>query len=253
MRRRIAARPDPSGRSSRAPREPPQPKRGDSPTTDVRDGKLEEILRELDTAETNMWAFRARTIFQLACMVELRPEETAGHLRRMSSYCEILCRQIQFALEHRELIRLASQLHDIGNVAIPDQLLLQRGELTPSEYEVVKGHAAAGHRLLSGCSSAVMQIAGGIAHTHHERWDGGGYPNGLCERETPLLGRITAIADTFDALTSDRLYHSAMPVSTAAEVMREERGVSLDPQLVDKFLKALPEVEATCRADAGPL
>jgi len=184
-------------------------------------------------------------------MVELRPAETAGHLRRMSCYCEILCKQVQFSYEHCELIRIASQLHDVGSIVIPDELLLKCGELTPREYGIVKEHAEAGHRVLAGCTSTVVQIGGLIAGSHHERWDGRGYPKGLCDREIPLLGRIAAIADAFDALTSDRLYRSAVPIATAVEMMREERGVSFDPGLIDMFLKARPELEAVRHAHSG--
>jgi putative two-component system response regulator len=210
------------------------------------------MLLELDVSETHVWVFRAETIFELACMFELRPEETAGHLRRMSSYCEILCKQVQFSFENCEMVRLASQLHDVGNAMISGELLLKCGKLTPREYETVKDHADAGRGILAGCTSTVVQIGALIARSHHERWDGGGYPQGLCDREIPLLGRIAAIADCFDALTSDRPYRSALPTATSIEAIRDERGLSFDPQLVDKFLKTLPELEAVQHAYADP-
>lgn len=204
-------------------------------------------------SETYVWVFRAQTIFELACTAEMRPvAATAGHLRRMSSYCEILCRQIQFSFANCELVRLASQLHDVGNVTIPDELLLKPGKLTDEEFEIVKGHAEAGHRVLGGRKSAVVQIGGLIARSHHERWDGGGYPQGLCDREIPSLGRIVAIADCFDALTSNRPYRSALPTATAIEVVHDERSLSFDPHLVDEFLKTLPELEAVQHAHADP-
>lgn len=239
-------------RSWRAPREL---RHGDYHTPQeikVRRDKLDEMLLELDVSETHAWVFRAETIFELACMFELRPEETTGHLRRMSAYCEILCRQIQFSFENCELIRLASQLHDVGNAMIPGELLLKRGKLTPREYETVKDHAEAGHRILAGCTSVIVQIGGLIARSHHERWDGGGYPQGLCDHQIPLFGRIVAIADCFDALTSDRPYRSALPISAAVEVIRDERGLAFDPQLVDQFVKRLPELEAVQHAYPSP-
>jgi putative two-component system response regulator len=246
-----AARIKPSTRPWRVPRELRHTAPGMSQAMSRRRGKLDGALRELEMSETNIWVFRAQTIFELACMVELRPAETAGHLRGMSSYCEILCKRVQFSVENCELIRMASQLHDIGSIATPDELLLKCGELTAGEHEVFKLHAETGYRLLAGCSSPVVQIGGLIARSHHERWDGSGYPKGLCEREIPLLGRVAAIADAFDALTSDRLYRSAVSVAMAVEVMREERGVSFDPGLIDMFLQARPELEAVRHAHAG--
>lgn len=219
-------------------------------TIGARRSELNGALHELDMSETDIWVFRARTIFQVACMADLRPAETEGHLRRMSAYCEILCRALGFSVEHCELTRLASQLHDVGNVAIPDRLLLKPGKLTPSEYEAIKPHAEAGYQALADRTSAVVQIGGMIARSHHERWNGSGYPNGLSGREIPLLGRLAAIADAFDALTSDRPYRSALPIPAAIEVMHAERGAAFDPQLIDHFLAALPEVEAAQRAYA---
>jgi response regulator RpfG family c-di-GMP phosphodiesterase len=125
-------------RSWRAPREL---RHGTSPAPQeikVRSDRLDGILLELDMSETHVWVFRAETIFELACTFELRPEETAGHLRRMSSYCEILCKQVQFSFENCEMVRLASQLHDVGNAMISGELLLKCGKLTPREYETVK-------------------------------------------------------------------------------------------------------------------
>ncbi len=133
----------------------------------------------------------------------------------MSSYCEILARQIGFSEQHCQLVRLASQLHDVGKVAVPDSILLKRGKLTPEEFEVIKGHAETGFQMLSGSASEVVQMGALIARTHHERWDGSGYPRGLAGEDIPAEGRIAAVADVFDALTSDRVYRSALPVKSA--------------------------------------
>jgi putative two-component system response regulator len=219
-------------------------------TVDERSSKLEEALQDLELSETKVWVSQAETIFRLARMVEFRDEETGHHLHRMSSYCEIIARQIGHEEQQCELIRLSSQLHDVGKVAIPDSILLKRGKLTPAEFEVIKSHAEIGFQMLSGSASEVVQMGALIARTHHERWDGDGYPRGLAGADIPLEGRIAAVADVFDALTSDRVYRSALPVRSATEMMRSERGSHFDPELLDAFLGALPEVEAIRKAYA---
>lgn len=219
-------------------------------TADERGQKLEEALQDLELSETKVWVSQAETIFRLARMVEFRDEETGHHLNRMSCYCEILARRTGFAEEDCERIRLASQLHDVGKVAVPDSILLKRGKLTPEEFEVIKGHAEKGFQMLSDSVSEVVQLGALIAHTHHERWDGSGYPRGLAGEDIPLEGRIAAVADVFDALTSDRVYRSALPVKSATEMMREERGGHFDPDLLDAFLDGLPEIEAIRQAYA---
>jgi cyclic di-GMP phosphodiesterase len=219
-------------------------------TVDERSGELEEALQDLELSETKVWVSQAETIFRLARIVEFRDEETGQHLHRMSSYCEILARRTGFTAQHCELIRLASQLHDVGKVAVPDSILLKRGKLTGEEFEVIKSHAETGFQMLSGSSSEVVQLGALIARTHHERWDGKGYPRGLAGEDIPPEGRIAAVADVFDALTSDRVYRSALPVGSAIELMYEERGAHFDPELFDAFVQSLPEVEAIRRAYA---
>ncbi len=219
-------------------------------SVDERDSKLEEALQDLELSETKVWVSQAETIFRLARIVEFRDEETGQHLHRMSSYCESLARLMGDDEQHCELVRLASQLHDVGKVAVPDSILLKRGKLTPEEFEVIKGHAETGFQMLSGSASEVVQMGALIARTHHERWDGSGYPRGLASEDIPLQGRIAAVADVFDALTSDRVYRSALPVKSAVEMMREERGAHFDPEMLDRFLGAMPEIEAIRRAYA---
>jgi cyclic di-GMP phosphodiesterase len=215
-----------------------------------RSQELEETLQDLELSETKVWVSQAETIFRLARLVEFRDEETGHHLHRMSSYCELLSRQTGFPEPRCELVRLASQLHDVGKVAIPDSILLKRGKLTTEEFDVIKGHAETGFQMLAGGASEVVQLGALVARTHHERWDGGGYPRGLAGEAIPPEGRIAAVADVFDALTSDRVYRSAFPVKSAIEMMREERGRHFDPALLDAFLGALGEVEAIRQAYA---
>ncbi len=213
-------------------------------TVEDRGRRLEDALQDLQLSETRVWVHQAETIFRLARLVEFRDEETGHHLQRMSSYCEILTRNVGFTEQHCELVRLASQLHDVGKVAIPDSILLKHGKLTPEEFAVIQSHAETGYRMLAGSTSEIVQTGAVIARTHHERWDGRGYPRGLAGKDIPPEGRIAAIADVFDALTSDRIYRSAFPVKSAIETMQRERATHFDPELLDSFLQALPEIEA---------
>jgi putative two-component system response regulator len=219
-------------------------------TVQERSDALEEALHDLELSETKVWASQAETIFRLARLVEFRDEETGHHLHRMSSFCEILARKMGFSEERCELVRLASQLHDIGKVAVPDSILLKQGKLTPEEFEVIKGHAETGFQLLAGSTAEVVRLGALIARTHHERWDGSGYPRGLAGEDIPPEGRIAAVADVFDALTSDRVYRSALPVQSAVEMMKDERGRHFDPEPLDAFFSAQSEIEAIRHAYA---
>jgi putative two-component system response regulator len=212
-----------------------------------RSDELAETLQSLELSKSKVWASQAETIFRLARMVEFRDEETGHHVHRMSSYCEILARRVSYSEDDAERLRLASQLHDVGKVAIPDGVLLKPGKLTAEEFEVIKGHSEAGYKMLLGSGSEVVQLGGLIAYTHHERWDGAGYPRGLAGEAIPREGRIAAVADVFDALTSDRVYRAALPVKSALAMMQEERGRHFDPELLDVFFQAQPEIEEVRR------
>ncbi|HUB36481.1 MAG TPA: HD domain-containing phosphohydrolase, partial [Solirubrobacteraceae bacterium] len=213
-------------------------------TVEDRSHRLEDALQDLQLSESKVWVSQAETIFRLARLVEFRDEETGHHLQRMSSYCEILARKIGFPEQHCELVRLASQLHDVGKVALPDSILLKHGKLTPEEFAIIQSHAETGYRMLAGSSSEVVQMGAVIARTHHERWDGSGYPRGLAAKDIPPEGRIAAVADVFDALTSDRIYRSAFPLKSALETMQEEGESHFDPEMLHHFMQALPEIEA---------
>jgi putative two-component system response regulator len=217
-------------------------------TVEERSHTLEDALQDLELSQTQVWVSQAETIFRLARVVEFRDEETGHHLHRMSSYCEILARQSGFSAERCEMVRLASQLHDVGKVAVPDSILLKRGTLTPEEFEVIKGHAETGFQMLAGSPAEVVQLGALIARTHHERFDGSGYPRGLAGEDIPPEGRIAAIADVFDALTSDRVYRSALPVKSAIKMMQDERGKHFDPELLDAFFLARSEIDAIRQA-----
>jgi putative two-component system response regulator len=209
--------------------------------------RLQEALQDLQLSQTKVHVSQAETIFRLARLVEFRDEETGHHLQRMSSYCGVLARQAGLPAHHCEMVRLASQLHDVGKVAVSDNILHKRGKLTAEEFETIKTHAQTGFEMLAGSTSEVVRLGALVAQTHHERWDGNGYPRGLAGEEIPHEGRIAAVADVFDALTTDRVYRPAFPVRSAIDMMQDERATHFDPGMIDAFMGALPEVEAIRR------
>jgi putative two-component system response regulator len=188
---------------------------------------------------------------RLGVAVEWRDAETGVHIERMGRLCERLAREVGMNIVEAELLRHASALHDVGKVGIPDEILLKPGPLDPAQWSKMKTHTTIGASILSGSKSALVQMAEQIARSHHERWDGSGYPEGLKGDEIPLAARICAVCDVFDALLSPRPYKDAWPL---AHVMRELaglRGTQLDPALVDAFLPLAPDLHAECFGDAG--
>jgi putative two-component system response regulator len=181
------------------------------------------------------------TVRRLSQAVRFRDEETGTHIERMSHFCALLARR--FGLDP-DSMRAASRLHDAGKIAVPDSILRKPGPLTADERAEMQRHAEVGHRLLTGSSMPLLDLAAEIALTHHERYDGKGYPRGLCGEEIPLTGRIAGVADCFDALTSDRVYRDALPVSEAVALLASERGAQFDPEVVDAFLETLAEAGA---------
>jgi cyclic di-GMP phosphodiesterase len=199
---------------------------------------------ELVGALDDLQHAQADTILRLGKLVEFRDEETGRHVERMSHYCRLLARQLGLPEDDTRSIELASQLHDVGKISIPDGILFKPGKLTPTEMEVMKGHASAGYRMLVNSASTVVQLGAEIAHTHHEKWDGTGYPRNLSGDQIPIEGRIAAVADVFDSLVSRRPYRSAFPIGTAIEMMGAQRNLHFDPRVISTFLKSMKEVEA---------
>ena len=178
----------------------------------------------------------------LARAGRFRDEETAEHVERMSRSCSLIAAQLGWSPHGCSRLRTASALHDIGKIGIPDAVLLKPGPLTTAERAIVERHPEIGCEILAGSSDPVMQLAGSIALTHHERIDGTGYPAGLRGAEIPLPGRIAAVADVFDALTRDRIYRPALPLEEALSILRSGRGTQFDPNVLDAFEKVLPSV-----------
>jgi putative two-component system response regulator len=179
------------------------------------------------------------TLTRLARAVEFRDNDTGEHIERMSSFCELIARGLGLDERRCALIRAASTLHDAGKIAIPDEILLKPGRLTAEERAIIETHATTGHQLLTGSDSPLLQLAASIADTHHERYDGTGYPRRLAGEQIPIEGRIAAVADVFDALTSDRVYRAALATDEAIEFMNAERGRHFDPIVLDTFLAGI--------------
>jgi putative two-component system response regulator len=209
-----------------------------------RTAELWEAIARLEKAEKDLRGSREETVQRLSIAAEFRDDETAQHIQRMSRYCALLARKAGEDSESSELIRVASLMHDVGKIGIPDQILLKPAPLSPEERTIMEQHAEIGYRILAGSQSELLRRAAEIAWTHHERVDGSGYPLGIKGEEIPLQGRIAAIADVFDALTSDRVYKKAFPLGQAIEIMREGRGKHFDPKLLDLFLDSMDEVLA---------
>ena len=178
---------------------------------------------------------------------ECKDWDTAAHSERIGRYCELLARGIGLSPGRVDLIRHASPMHDVGKIGIPDAILLKPGQLTDEEWEIMKRHAAIGARILHGSPSKVLQTGEVIALSHHEKWDGTGYPGGLRDEEIPIEGRICAVADVFDAMTSNRHYRDALPVEAVYEMMKAQRGRHFDPDVLDAFLDLHHDVEAIQR------
>lgn len=183
-------------------------------------------------------------IRRLAIAAEARDGTTVLHLERMSRYSAILAFELGLDARTCEQIRLATQMHDVGKVGLPETILSNPARLTAEEREVAEEHCELGFGILSGSGSRLLDMAAAVALSHHERVDGTGYPNGLLGAEIPLVARIAAIADVFDALTSDRPYRTAWSVDSAVEFMRSERGTHFNHELLDRFFDALPHVLA---------
>jgi CHASE2 domain-containing sensor protein len=203
---------------------------------EVLDARVRERTAELH--ETQLEIVR-----RLALAAESRDEETGEHIDRISERCYEMARALDMDENQAELMRHASVLHDVGKIGIPDRILLKPGKLDPEEWEIMKTHAELGASILSGSSSPFLQAAEEIARTHHERWDGSGYPAGLAGEDIPLSGRICAICDVYDALLSERPYKRAWPLHEALAEIRKQSGSHFDPALVEVFMRIHGETD----------
>jgi response regulator RpfG family c-di-GMP phosphodiesterase len=202
--------------------------------------ELEEAVsaRTVELRKTQL-----EVIHRLAHATESRDQETGMHLERISRMCERVGLELGMTATEAETLRNASLLHDVGKIGVPDAILLQPSALSDADREQMRLHTKVGAELLSGASSDVMRMAEEIARTHHERWDGEGYPAGLAGEAIPLPGRICAVCDVFDALLSDRPYKEPWPLDEALAQLRRDRGAHFDPAVVDAFLRIVDSLE----------
>jgi len=202
------------------------------------------VLEDMVRARTRaLQESQLEIVRRLGRASEYRDNETGAHIMRMSHIAELLAKACGMSAAECELVLNASPMHDVGKIGISDQILLKPGRLTPEERAIMETHASIGADILASASgNKLLEMAHTIALTHHEKWDGSGYPNGLAGEAIPLVGRITAIADVFDALTSERPYKKAWPEAEAVAFMQEQAGRHFDPKLIKLFLGLLPEV-----------
>lgn len=204
--------------------------------------KLQEVLAETQRrAIEELQESRLETVERLADAIELHDPGTGQHVHRMASTAALLGNRMGLAWGRVELLRAAAPMHDVGKIGIPEEILSKPGALTPEEREQMQRHTEIGHDLLAGSDNDLLQMAAEIAFTHHERFDGSGYPRGLAGEAIPIEGRLVAAADVFDALLSDRSYRPAMSLDEAVKLIREGKGSHFDPQVVDTLLDNLEE------------
>jgi putative two-component system response regulator len=204
--------------------------------------RVQERTQELAQAEIE-------TVSCMALAAEYRDDDTGRHTQRVGLTASLVARQMGQDEAQVDLIWRAGPLHDVGKIGIADQILRKPGSLTSEEFAVMKTHSKIGSEILSGHHTPLLQLASRIALTHHERWSGGGYPQGLEGEAIPLEGRIVAVADVFDALTHERPYKKAWPVEEAVAEIASQSGRQFDPAVVEAFL----QVQAGCTLEAGLL
>ncbi len=204
--------------------------------------QLKKAYRELRDSHIEM-------IFRLALTAEYRDVTTGTHLVRLADYSEIIAEGLGLPKQEVEIIRYASPMHDIGKVILPDSILKKKGKLNPSEWKLVKKHPVAGGELFKNAKTPILQACGTIACTHHEKFDGKGYPRGLKGKRIPLYGRIVGLADYFDALTSKRSYKRAYSFDKSISMVLEKAGTHFDPTIVIAFMRNKERVRDVWRAN----
>lgn len=198
---------------------------------------LESALLAHEIEET-----QKEIIFTMGEIGESRSKETGNHVKRVAEYSYILALGLGMSTIEAELLKMASPMHDIGKVAIPDELLKKPGKLTDEEFKIMQSHTNIGYNLLRNSKRPILQTAAIVAYEHHEKWNGNGYPQGLKGEDIHIYGRITAVADVFDALGSERVYKKAWDLERILNLFKEERGKHFDPRLVDVLFEQLPSI-----------
>jgi putative two-component system response regulator len=214
-----------------------------------RTAELRDALEEVTAAKRELHDAHLDTIRRLTVAAEFKDEDTGEHIERIGTFARVVAEAVGMSPTQVETLRYAAPLHDVGKLGIPDRILLKPGKLDEAEWGVMQTHTTMGASLLSNSPSSVIQMGQTIALCHHERWDGGGYPNRITGSSIPLEARICAVVDVFDALTMDRPYRRALPTGDVLDMMREERGKHFDPYVLDAFFERTSEIEATRERD----
>ena len=201
----------------------------------ARTEQLKQALQRIKTASLD-------TIYRLSMASEYRDEETGAHIKRVSRYSAAIARKMGMDENTIETILYAAPMHDLGKIGIPDQILMKRGKLDPAEWKIIKFHTVIGAKILHGAEAEFIKLGEVIALSHHEKWDGSGYPNGEKGQQIPIAGRIVAIADVFDALTSKRPYKEAFPTEVSLAIVKQGRGTHFDPDVADAFFGIQDEI-----------
>ncbi len=205
---------------------------------------LREALAQMARAQRLAYQAQLETVERLAILAEYKDKVTGRHIQRMSEYCAVIARGLKLPSDEVELIFHASRMHDVGKIAVPEAILRKPSSLSPDEWHLMRQHSALGSAILANSTSEILQAGRVIALNHHERWDGAGYPQGLAGEDIPLWGRICAVGDVFDAVTSERPYKPAFPNEEALQLLRDGRGRHFDPRVVDVFFECLDEILA---------
>ena len=203
---------------------------------------LNKTILELKSTHKELQEAYLDTIYRLALAAEYRDEDTGNHIVRMSRYSALIAEKLGLPAKEVQNIRYAAPMHDVGKIGIPDNILLKPGKLTDEEFDIIKTHSAIGAKILANSKAEILKVAEQIALSHHEKWNGKGYPQGLFRDNIPLTGRIVSLADAFDALTSKRPYKDPFPVEVACDIIKQERGQHFDPDIVDIFLENIDEI-----------
>ncbi len=202
---------------------------------DLLEDEVQKRTQEIQTTQYEI-------VQRLGIAGELRDNETGAHVQRMSHFCELLAKKMGMGSEFSKLLLYASTMHDVGKIGIPDSILLRPGKLSAEEWVVMRQHPVIGANIIGNNQARLISLARETALSHHEKWDGSGYPHGLMGEQIPVAARIAAVSDVFDALTSDRPYKKAWSIEKAVSTLVEMSGKHFDPAIVDVFMDSLPEV-----------
>ncbi len=202
---------------------------------------FQQAVQEIEILNKDIIETQKEVIFRLGAIAEARSKETGMHVKRVAEYSYLLALYYGLDKEEAEILKQASPMHDIGKIGIPDDILNKPAKFTFEEFELMKSHSLLGYDMLKGSDKSILKVAAIVAHEHHEKYDGSGYPGGLKGEDIHVYGRITAIADVFDALGSDRCYKKAWDDERIFNLFKEEKGKHFEPKLVDIFFENLSE------------